>query len=113
MEKGMYPTYYLHMEKDDGKRVGSHLGLNERTSLCHSSRPVVLQRLSWTLCRFHSGVSNGGPQKEKEQNIQLSHLDGSDQPVPRHQLLHREATVDFLFREKAVSHFGWSRVQKD
>lgn len=22
MEKGIYPTYYLHMEKEDGKRVG-------------------------------------------------------------------------------------------
>lgn len=23
MEKGIYPTYYLHMEKEDGKRVGT------------------------------------------------------------------------------------------
>lgn len=23
MEKGIYPTYYLHMEKEDGKRVGA------------------------------------------------------------------------------------------
>lgn len=23
VEKGIYPTYYLHMEKEDGKRVGT------------------------------------------------------------------------------------------
>lgn len=23
MEKGIYPTYYLHMEKEDGKRVST------------------------------------------------------------------------------------------
>lgn len=25
MEKGIYPTYYLHMEKEDGKRVGTSI----------------------------------------------------------------------------------------
>lgn len=25
MEKGIYPTYYLHLEKEDGKRVGAFI----------------------------------------------------------------------------------------
>lgn len=28
MEKGIYPTYYLHMEKEDGKRVGTSTPAN-------------------------------------------------------------------------------------
>ncbi|XP_077358274.1 tubby protein homolog isoform X2 [Festucalex cinctus] len=32
MEKGMYPTYYLHMEKDDGKRVFLMAGRKRKRS---------------------------------------------------------------------------------
>ncbi|XP_054625393.1 tubby protein homolog isoform X2 [Dunckerocampus dactyliophorus] len=32
MEKGMYPTYYLHMEKDDGKRVFLMAGRKRKKS---------------------------------------------------------------------------------
>jgi len=29
MEKGIYPTYYLHMEKEDGKRVSRSVIVNK------------------------------------------------------------------------------------
>lgn len=30
MDRGMYPTYFLHMEKDDGKKVLYHLFLTAK-----------------------------------------------------------------------------------
>lgn len=35
MEKGIYPTYYLHMEKEDGKRVG-HQWVTRSLKKAHS-----------------------------------------------------------------------------
>lgn len=40
MDRGLYPTYFMHMEREDGKRVGG-LGLNLHLShgSCVPRRP--------------------------------------------------------------------------
>lgn len=67
MEKGIYPTYYLHMEKEDGKRV---------SSLRTENVPSGVFLLSLFLLLL--GVSDGGQEKEKVQDIQLPHLHRPD-----------------------------------
>ena len=34
VDRGMYPTYFLHMERDDGKRVGFTVQLSLYLDLC-------------------------------------------------------------------------------
>lgn len=45
MEKGIYPTYYLHMEKEDGKRV-SIFGKN----ICQTMKNVKKKFFFLKLC---------------------------------------------------------------
>lgn len=73
VEKGMYPTYYLHMEKDDGKRVGpcDPTTCMTCTRLVHLQ--IVCSKTPVESARVHSvslsGVSDGWQEEEEVQNV--------------------------------------------
>ena len=44
VDRGMFPTYFLHMERDDGKKVGAHV-LNGLVQDCNNSIADALELL--------------------------------------------------------------------
>ena len=44
VDRGMFPTYFLHMERDDGKKVGGHV-LNGLVQDCNNSIADALELL--------------------------------------------------------------------
>ncbi len=86
MDRGLYPTYFLHLEREDGKKVWSDPSQSLLLTL-------VLSRSSLSLSLSLSGVLIGRTQEEKEQNIQLSDLCRRHGSVPWGRELHRKAEV--------------------
>lgn len=76
MDRGMYPTYYLHLEKEDGKKVSSGV----RNLSVEGASPVGF---------LVADVPVGRQEEEKEQNIKLPDLHRPHRSVPRWGELHR------------------------
>ncbi len=83
MDRGLYPTYFMHLEREDGKKVWSD----------PSQSPLLTVVLSRSSLSLSSGVPAGRTQEEEEQNIQLSDLCRRHGSVPRGRELHRKAEV--------------------
>lgn len=53
VEKGIYPTYYLHMEKEDGKRVGTSAALGSSLN----NKILFLSMFSSPTVVFHCAIT--------------------------------------------------------
>lgn len=72
MDRGLYPTYFMHMEREDGKRVimeqGPYKCLEwafETFNSYHHNRICLI-----------SGISPGRTEEKEEQDVQLPYFSG-------------------------------------